>query len=37
MPVWAVPKTKDGKIDHHQALSGDDLKELGVIKSAGIW
>jgi len=26
--VWAVPKTKDGKIDHHQALSGDDLKEF---------
>lgn len=26
--VWAVPKTRDGKIDHHQALSGDDLKEF---------
>ena len=26
--VWAVPKTKDGKIDHHKALSGDDLKEF---------
>lgn len=24
--VWAVPKGKDGKIDHHKALSGDDLK-----------
>ena len=26
--VWAVPKTKDGNIDHHKALSGDDLKEF---------
>jgi type I restriction enzyme M protein len=26
--VWAAPKTKDGKIDHHKALSGDDLKEF---------
>lgn len=26
--VWAVPKGKDGKIDHHKALSGDDLKEF---------
>lgn len=26
--VWAVPKGKDGKIDHQQALSGDDLKEF---------
>ncbi len=25
---WAVPKTADGKIDHHQALSGDDLKDF---------
>lgn len=25
---WAVPKTNDGKIDHHQALNGDDLKEF---------
>lgn len=22
---WAAPKTKDGKPDHHKALSGDDL------------
>ena len=28
---WAVPKTADGKIDHHQALSGDDLKDLSLI------
>lgn len=26
--VWAVPKGKDGKIDHHQALTGGDLKEF---------
>lgn len=26
--VWAVPKTKDGKIDHHKALTGDDLKDF---------
>jgi type I restriction enzyme M protein len=26
--VWAVPKTADGKIDHHKALSGDDLKDF---------
>jgi type I restriction enzyme M protein len=23
---WAVPKTKDGKVDHNSALTGDDLK-----------
>jgi type I restriction enzyme M protein len=23
--VWAAPKTKDGKIDHNKALTGDDL------------
>ncbi len=26
--VWAVPKGKNGKIDHHQALTGDDLKDF---------
>ncbi len=26
--VWAVPKNKEGKIDHHKALSGDDLKDF---------
>ena len=26
--VWAVPKGKDGKIDHHKALTGDDLKDF---------
>ncbi|MBK6544289.1 MAG: N-6 DNA methylase [Saprospiraceae bacterium] len=26
--IWAAPKTKDGKIDHHKALTGDDLKDF---------
>jgi type I restriction enzyme M protein len=26
--MWAVPKTNDGKIDHHKAMNGDDLKEF---------
>ncbi|MCU0396783.1 MAG: type I restriction-modification system subunit M [Cyclobacteriaceae bacterium] len=26
--VWATPKTKDGKLDHHKALTGDDLKDF---------
>ena len=26
--TWAVPKTKNGEIDHHKALSGDDLSEF---------
>ncbi len=26
--VWAAPKGKDGKIDHHKALTGDDLKDF---------
>lgn len=26
--VWAVPKNKDGKLDHHKALTGDDLKDF---------
>ena len=30
--TWAVPKTKDGKIDHHKALSGDDLKDFVDLK-----
>lgn len=25
---WAVPKGKDGKIDHNKALTGDDLKDF---------
>jgi type I restriction enzyme M protein len=25
---WAAPKTKDGKLDHHKAASGDDLKDF---------
>lgn len=30
--TWAVPKTKDGKIDYHRALSGDDLKDFVDLK-----
>ena len=26
--VWAVPKGKDGKLDHHKALMGDDLTDF---------
>ncbi len=26
--VWAAPKGKDGKLDHHTALTGDDLKDF---------
>lgn len=26
--VWAIPKGTDGKLDHHKALSGDDLKDF---------
>ena len=26
--VWAAPKSKDGKIDHHKALTGDDLADF---------
>jgi type I restriction enzyme M protein len=26
--VWATPKDKDGKLDHHKALTGDDLKDF---------
>jgi len=25
---WACPKTKDGKLDHNQALDGDDLRDF---------
>ena len=30
--VWAAPKGADGKIDHHQALTGDDLADFVNIK-----
>ena len=30
--VWAVPKDKDGKLDHHKALTGDDLKDFVDLK-----
>ncbi|MCP4986142.1 MAG: N-6 DNA methylase [Colwellia sp.] len=26
--VWAAPKNGDGKLDHHKAQSGDDLREF---------
>ncbi len=26
--VWAAPKGKDGKLNHHKALSGDDIKDF---------
>lgn len=29
---WAAPKGKDGKIDHHSALTGDDLADFVNIK-----
>ncbi len=29
---WAAPKGKDGKIDHHAALTGDDLADFVNIK-----
>jgi type I restriction enzyme M protein len=30
--AWAAPKTKDGRIDHHKAQSGDDLKDFVDLK-----
>ena len=30
--VWATPKDKDGKLDHHKALTGDDLIDFVNIK-----
>ena len=30
--VWATPKDKNGKPDHHKALSGDDLKDFVDLK-----
>lgn len=27
-PVWAAPKDADGKLDHHAALTGDDLADF---------
>jgi type I restriction enzyme M protein len=29
---WAAPKDKDGKLDHHTALTGDDLADFVNIK-----
>lgn len=30
--VWATPKGADGKIDHHSALTGEDLKDFVDLK-----
>lgn len=30
--LWAAPKDKDGKLDHHTALTGDDLADFVNIK-----
>jgi type I restriction enzyme M protein len=30
--TWAAPKGKDGKIDHHKAMTGDDLKDFVDLK-----
>ncbi len=27
-PVWAMPKTADGKLDHHKAMTGPDLVQF---------
>lgn len=29
---WAAPKLKDGKLDHHKAMTGDDLADFVNIK-----
>lgn len=29
---WAAPKNKDGKLDHHKAMTGDDLIDFVNIK-----
>lgn len=26
--IWAAPRAADGKLDHHRAMTGDDLKEF---------
>jgi type I restriction enzyme M protein len=30
--VWATPKNNEGKLDHHKALTGDDLKDFVDLK-----
>jgi type I restriction enzyme M protein len=27
-PNWAMPKTADGKLDHHKAITGPDLVQF---------
>ena len=31
-PTWAAPKTPDGRFDHNNALTGDDLKDFVNLK-----
>ena len=31
-PVWAMPKTADGKLDHHKAMTGPDLVRFVDLK-----
>ncbi len=31
-PVWAMPKTPDGKLDHHKAMTGPDLVQFVDLK-----
>ncbi len=31
-PVWAMPKTADGKLDHHKAMTGKDLVDFVDLK-----
>jgi type I restriction enzyme M protein len=28
MDIWAAPKDKEGLLDHHKALTGDDLSRF---------
>lgn len=30
--IWATPRDKEGKLDHHKALTGDDLNDFVNIK-----
>jgi len=30
--VWAAPRTKEGKLDHQKAMTGDDLKDFVDLK-----
>jgi len=32
MEKWATPKDKDGKLDYHKAMTGDDLIDFVNVK-----